>query len=255
MATREKPREIFWFDLETTGLGEKGNTVLPYHLAGILTDANLNELGRIELFFRVPGDFVWEPYAFNMAKERGLVLTRHEPNVRQRIRNQEGDPAFYAVEGKPSVTYEHGLELLTRWLNDRKSVGSISPAGQNIASFDLPILRKLWHAVNDASVPQPGLLTRFSNWVLSRKPAKRTGVLTYAGGWPFDYHPIDTCVYAGFDYWFANNEVNSVSLVPMCEHVGIQLSEQQAHNAMNDVEATLALGRIFVERCRRAKTA
>lgn len=228
MATREKPEQIFWFDLETTGLGEAGGAVLPYHLAGILTDTNLNEIDRIEMFFEVPGSFQWEPVALKMATDRRLKFVHPEPSLWERLSGRTPKPLYAAVDGVPTVSFEAGMSLLTTWLHGRRTRSSISPAGQNIAAYDLPILRKLWHSVNETT----------------------GGSLTLLGGWPFDYHPIDTYVYAGFDFWFANNEVTSVSLVRMCKHLGIPLTEANAHNAMNDVLATLELGRALVARCR-----
>ncbi len=195
-----KRSHIFVFDLETTGLGQKGERVVPVQLAGIVLDPdNLKELAEFSTFLKIPEGAVIEPYAMSMHAKKGR------------------DYDFFQREGKdPEGAYRALADFL-------KPYGRIVMAGHNAAKFDTPMLVRelLLHNVG-VDIPNP------------EKPA----TMGYPVWIDMDYHVYDTMVLAYDQLKFGLKKVYSVSLGNLCKYLGIPLSETDAHDAMNDVRAT-----------------
>ena len=168
------------FDLETTGLGLGGERVVPVQFAGVMLDEQLREMDCFTRFFKTPEGAHVEEAAMKMHLAHGR------------------DREFFAANGLPA---EEFYPLLNKWV--KSFGGKPTPSGQNVAAYDLPILKREW--------------TR------------------YAGApWPMDHHPADTVALA-FPLKY-RGKIERVNLSALCAHFGIEL--KGAHDAVNDVRAT-----------------
>lgn len=107
------------------------------------------------------------------------------------------------------------LEAFVAWVNGHAAKGKVALGGHNVANFDIPHLKR-----------EINLLT--------------------TGGWgalKVDHHLVDTCILA---YPLKQaGKVKSCSLKALVEHFGIINAD--AHDAMADVEATVALHNKLME--------
>jgi DNA polymerase III alpha subunit (gram-positive type) len=193
--------KIFVFDLETTGLGEMGEAIVPVQIAGIILDARqpgFPEIDCFHEFLKIPSYAHVEPYAMQMHEQKG--------------RSYE----WFMNAGKPPLQVYQELDAFIR-----KHGNYLTPAGHNAAGYDMPILRR-----------------EVKRWLGIKHKL------------PLDYHVMDTMSYALFDMKFANNQVQKVKLEMLCQYLGIELSKEAAHDALNDVRATAACLRKMVDTCR-----
>ena len=202
-------KRIFFFDVETTGLGKKGERVVPVQIAGIIVDPNTPgwpEVGRFGPYFlQIPVGAHCEPYAMEM----------HEKKHRSRD--------FFRIKGLPPA------EVYSALKDFLAPHGKCVPGGHNAAPFDLPILRRE-AALHGVELEAP----RGADWGL-------------------DYHVYDTAVQAyQMLHYCGSRPLASVSLKPLCEHLGIPVDEAQQHDAMYDIELTVQCAREMHKRLSHA---
>ena len=202
-------KPLFFFDLETTGLGKMGERVVPVQIAGILVDPNKPgwpELARFGPYFlKIPANAHCEPYAMGL----------HEKLGRSRD--------FFNVQGhNPKDVYEALRQFL-------KPYGRCVPGGHNAAGYDIGLLKRE-AGLNDVQLEAPK-----------------------GEDWGLDYHVYDTAVlgYAMLHY-AASTPLQSVSLKPLCEHLGVYVEEAKQHDAMYDVELTVNCAREMHKRLSNA---
>lgn len=120
---------LLWMDLESTGLSTTEDAII--EVAAVLTDTDLNELGRYESLVRLD-EAGWERLMAN-----DFVRTMHEGNgLLAALR----DPATAA--SLPSVgDVEQTLLELVATTGDPKS--SVLLAGSGVGHFDHPLLKNL----------------------------------------------------------------------------------------------------------------
>ena len=158
-------KKLFFFDLETTGLGLQGERIVPVQIAGILVDPNVPgwpELARFGPFFlKIPKGAHCEPYAMAMHEEK----------------NRTRD--FFNIQGyDPKDVYERLREFL-------KPYGKCVPAGHQAAGFDVPLLIQESHL---AGVPLES--PRGAEWGLDYHVYDTAG-LAYAMLYYASAHPIE----------------------------------------------------------------
>lgn len=175
---------IFLFDLETTGLGEGGERIVPVQIAAVVLDPDTFAVkGSFQTFVRVPEGAHIEVGAMEMHAKKGRTLE------------------FFNEEGiEPQVAYER-LGAFLKQYGDK-----LLPSGHNAAAYDVPIIKR--------------------------------EALFYGVRLPLDHHVLDTAVLALAKLVYGTGELAKVGLKPLCDHLGVVLSEADAHDAINDVLAT-----------------
>lgn len=114
--------KIFCFDLETTGLGELGEPIVPVQIAALILDGaqpHLPEIDVYHTFLKVPSYAHIEEGAMAMHAKKGRTLE------------------WFQAHGKdPAVVYPELMDFIRRYGN------YLVPAGHNAAGYDMPIFRR-----------------------------------------------------------------------------------------------------------------
>jgi DNA polymerase-3 subunit epsilon len=114
--------KIFCFDLETTGLGEMGEPIVPVQIAALILDGGHPDLPEIDVyhtFVKVPSYAHVEEGAMAMHAKKGRTLDWYQANGQD-----------------PAVVYPAIMDFIRRY-------GSyVVPAGHNAAAYDMPIFRR-----------------------------------------------------------------------------------------------------------------
>lgn len=237
---------IIALDLETTGLGEKGERVVPVQIAAIALDENLNELGRFQTFLKIPeraeemkdptltlGEMRVRaakaelPLATYVSLKDGAVL---EAYAMDKVHAPKGRTYEWFQEHgvAPEVAYREFVAFCQQYQANR-----LVPLGQNAAKFDVPML------VRELLLNVPNLVLK-----KERDGSVPSGKLLL----DLDHHVLDTVVLAYAKYVYGTGELKKVSLKPLCDFLGVPLEESDAHDAMNDIVATIECYKILQRR-------
>jgi DNA polymerase-3 subunit epsilon len=175
-------------------------------------------------------DDLWQFAA--IVEEDGEVID--SINIKMQPRNIDRIPDYlydmFGTTREEMLSYQsrsNGVKELLRFFAKHTDItkreGSLIPCGHNAAGFDMDFFKKLF-------------LEEFKHWKITWEHL-------------LDYHCIDTMIFAqicALTGVFPDN-CDSMKLSAICEILGIDFDEDEAHDALYDVEKTRAALHKFLE--------
>ncbi len=227
-------------DLETTGLGEMGERVVPVQIAAIALDPRtLEEKGRFERFLQIPQQSPmmrngttleelrsraqqegWPDFASFVTFYEGAKLEEYAMGMHEKHEPKRDLEWFKANGEDPQTAWLEFVEFCAQY-------GRVIFGGHNAAKFDLKIL-----------LPE---LMRYG--IALKKP--KAGQPSLSPYIDLDHHAVDTAVYAYNHLVIKLGLPLKVSLKILAPALGIEFNEGKAHDAMYDVLKTIEVLKVM----------